>query len=384
MFEAESEQDQSFRLEVRAWLEDNLAPELRNLPYNLSPAEIRPWHQKLLGRGWHAAHWPKSAGGMGATLLQQIILAEEFERIGAPETHATHALNLVGPVLIEFGTEIQKDRFLPAILNGEVIWCQGYSEPNAGSDLASLRTTALRDGDNFVVNGQKIWTTMGSQADWMFALVRTDPGAPKKQGGLSVILIDLTSPGITRRPIKVLSGEDELAEEFFDDVRVPVENLVGPLHDGWRVANSILGTERFSHGHPRRCYSILEMVKRIARKTGAMDDPAFRDRLAAEEVNVAAYTAFFRHALELTEAGGSPGFAASILKLYCTEEAHQLDDLLVEAAGGHGLDSELVEAEGGAVDIMGQFLGDRRITIGGGSREIQRNIIAKRVLGLPT
>ncbi len=384
MFEGESEADQKFRIEVRKWLEENLSPDLRNLPIKLSPEEIRPWHQQLLARGWHAAHWPKSAGGMGATLPQQIILAEEFEKIGAPETHATHALNLVGPVLIEFGTEGQKSKFLQPILNGEMIWCQGYSEPNAGSDLASLKTTALRDGSDFVVNGQKIWTTMGSQADWMFALVRTDLDAPKKQGGLSVILIDLTSPGITRRPIKVLSGDDELAEEFFDDVRVPVENLVGELHDGWRVANSILGTERFSHGHPRHCYSVLDLVKRMARKTSAMDDPAFRDRLAAEEINVTAYAAFYRHAFELNEAGKNPGFAASILKLYCTEEVHRLDDLLVEAAGGHGLDINLVDADEGAIDIMGRFLGDRRITIGGGSREIQRNIIAKRVLGLPT
>lgn len=384
MFEGESEADQRFRTEVRDWLEETLPAELRNLPVKLTPQEIRPWHQKLLRRGWHAPHWPKSAGGMGANLAQQIIFAEEFARIGAPETHATHALNLVGPVLIDFGTEEQKLRFLPPILSGDVVWCQGYSEPNAGSDLASLKTTALIDGDEFLVNGQKTWTTMGFQADWMFALVRTNPDAPKKQGGLSVILIDLESTGVTRRPIKVLSGDDELAEEFFDDVRVPVKNLVGDLNDGWRVANSILGTERFSHGHPRHCYQVLEWVKRVARKTGAMDDPAFRDRLAAQEINVTAFAAFFRHAFEVTEADRSPGFAASILKLYCTEQIHRLDDLLVEAADGYGLENDLVETDEGAVDIMGKYLGDRRITIGGGSREIQRNIIAKRVLGLPT
>ena len=384
MFEGESAADLAFRTEVRDWLEDNLAEDLRNLPVKLTPAEIRPWHQQLLAQGWHAPHWPTSAGGMGATLTQQIIFAEEFARIGAPETHATHALNLVGPVLVEFGSEEQKKKFLPPILNGEVVWCQGYSEPNAGSDLASLKTSAQIEGDAFVVNGQKIWTTMGSQADWMFALVRTNPDAPKKQGGLSVILIDLESPGVTRRPIKVLSGDDELAEEFFDNVRVPLDNLVGELNDGWRVANSILGTERFSHGHPRHCFQVLEMVKRMARKTGAMDDPAFRDRLAAQEINVTAFAAFFRHAFELTEADRSPGFAASILKLYCTEEIHRLDDLLVEAAAGYGLNKDIVETEEGGVDIMGKYLGDRRITIGGGSREIQRNIISKRVLGLPS
>ncbi|NQV57991.1 MAG: acyl-CoA dehydrogenase family protein [Rhodospirillales bacterium] len=384
MFEGESETDRAFREEVRDWLENNLPAGMRNLAVKLTPEEIAPWYGQVLERGWHAPHWPKSAGGMGATLTQQIILAEEFARAGAPETHATHALNLVGPVLIEFGTEEQKAKFLPPILASEVIWCQGYSEPNAGSDLASLKTTAILGFDEFVVNGQKIWTTMGTQADWMFALVCTDPGAAKKQGGLSVILIDLTSPGVTRRPIKVLSGDDELAEEFFDDVRVPVENLVGELHDGWRVANSILGTERFSHGHPRHCYSVLEAVKRVAKKTGAMDDPAFRDRLAAHEINVTAFAAFFRHALELTEAEISPGWAASILKLYCTEEIQRLDDLLVEAAGGYGLDKEIVVTDEGGVDIMGRFLGDRRNTIGGGSREIQRNIISKRVLGLPT
>ena len=384
MFEGESETDRQFRAEVREWLDQNLPNDLRNLPVKLTPAEIRPWHQKLLARGWHAPHWPKSAGGMGANLSQQIILAEELARVGAPETHATHGLNLVGPLLIEFGTADQQEKFLPPILNGNVVWCQGYSEPDAGSDLASLKTTAELDSDEFVVNGQKIWTTMGSQADWMFALVRTNPDAPKKQGGLSVILIDLMSPGVTRRPIKVLSGEDELAEEFFDDVRVPAENLVGELHDGWRVANSLLGTERFSHGHPRHCYQVLDAIKKVARKTGATDDPAFRDRLAAQEINVTAFAAFYRHAFELTEAGHPPGYSASILKLYCTEQTHRLDDLLVEAAGGHGVLEDLMETDDGAVDIMGRFLGDRRITIGGGSREIQRNIIAKRVLGLPT
>jgi hypothetical protein len=384
MFEGESESDGEFRTEVRDWLQANLAESLRNSPVKLTPAEIKPWFDQLLGQGWHAAHWPKSAGGMGASLLEQIILAEEFARIGAPETHATHALNLVGPVLIEFGTEAQKEKFLPPILRSEVIWCQGYSEPNAGSDLASLKTSAVLDGLDFVVNGQKIWTTMGNEAQWMFALVRTNPDAPKKQGGLSVILIDLASPGITRRPIKVLSGDDELAEEFFDDVRVPAENLVGELHDGWRVANSILGTERFTHGHPRHLTSVLDAVKRMARKTGAMDDAAFRDRLAGHEINVTAFTAYFRHALELTNAGISPGWAASILKLYCTEEIQRLDDLLVEAAGGHGLDKDIVGTDEGGVDIMGRFLGDRRNTIGGGSREIQRNIISKRILGLPT
>jgi|TARA_Y100000294_G_scaffold175486_1_gene195658 hypothetical protein len=384
VFEGESEADRAFRAEVRDWLEANLAGEMRNLPVKLTPQEIKPWYDKLLARGWHAAHWPESAGGMGATLTQQIILAEEFERAGAPVTHATHALNLVGPVLIEFGTEEQKAKFLPPILRSEVIWCQGYSEPNAGSDLASLKTTAVQDGDAFIVNGQKIWTTMGTQADWMFALVRTNAHAPKKQGGLSVILIDLESPGITRRPIKVLSGDDELAEEFFDNVRVPAENLVGELNDGWRVANSILVTERFSLGHPRHLYSVLEAVKRMARKTGAMDDPAFCDRLAAHEINVTAFAAYFRHALELTNADISPGWAASILKLYCTEEIQRLDDLLVEAAGGYGLDKDIVATDEGGVDIMGRFLGDRRNTIGGGSREIQRNIISKRILGLPS
>ena len=384
MFEPESEADRAFREEVRDWLDHNLPDDLRHLPRKLTPAEIRPWHLKVHARGWLAPHWPKSVGGMGATITQQIILAEEFARAGAPETHATHGLNLVGPTLAKFGSAAQKERFLPPILNGEVIWSQGYSEPNAGSDLASLKTTAIIDGNAFVVNGQKTWTTMGSLADWMFALVRTDPKAPKKQGGLSVILIDLKSPGITRRPIKVLTGEDELAEESFENVRVPLENLVGELNDGWRVANSILETERFSHGHPRHCYGALEAVKRVARETGAMDDPAFRDRLAAREIDVAAYAAFFRHALELTEAGISPGWAASILKLFCTEETQRLDDLMLEAAGGHAANTGILAVADGGVDIMGRFLGDRRATIGGGSREIQRNIIAKRILGLPT
>ncbi len=384
MFEGESDADIEFRVRVRAWLEDNLPAEWRNLPADMTPEDIRPWQAQLHSQGWLAPHWPTSAGGSGASLTEQIILAEEFSRIGAPTTHATHALNLVGPVLIEFGTEEQKARFLPPILAGEVIWCQGYSEPNAGSDLASLKTTAVIKDDHFIIDGQKTWTTMGNQAEWMFALIRTDPAAPKKQGGLSVILIDLNSPGVTRRPIKVITGENELAEEFFDQVRVPLENLVGELHDGWRVANSILGNERFSHGHPRHCQDVLAAVKKMARETGAMNDPAFRDRLAGHEINVTAFAAFFRHALDLTEAGRSPGFAASILKLYGTEENHRLDDLLLEAAGGLGANAEFVATKEGDIDVIRRYLADRRKTIGGGSREIQRNIISKRVLGLPS
>ncbi len=266
-FTSDSAEEAAFRAEVRAWIDANAPRELCHRAHRVEPAELRPWHRKLYERGWIAPHWPKEAGGMGATLAQQVILLEEMVRIGAP-TPYPHGLNFIGPTLIEVGTPEQKARHLPGILTGDVTWCQGYSEPGAGSDLASLRTRAVLDGDHFVVNGHKCWTTNGHYADWMFALVRTDPDAPKKQQGLSMLLIDLRTPGITIRPIRTIVGDSEFAEEFFDDVRVPRENLLGPLHEGWKVANLVLGNERFATGTPRMAADLIEQAKRLGRATG--------------------------------------------------------------------------------------------------------------------
>ena len=226
MFRHDSPDEATFRTEVRAWLEANLPAALRGRTNRPPPSELMPWYRMLSRKEWIAPHWPKQYGGMGATLNEQIIMTEELARVGAPQLPA-QGLNHIGPILIEFGTEGQKAKHLPPIIAGTVIWAQGYSEPGAGSDLASLASRATLDGDHFVVNGQKIWTTWGQHSDWMFALVRTDPLAEPRHAGISFLLLDLHSPGITIRPIRTIAGDDEFSEVFFDNLVVPAENLVG-------------------------------------------------------------------------------------------------------------------------------------------------------------
>ena len=236
MFRRDAPAEAEFRMEVRTWLEANLPVALRGRTARPPPVELMPWYHMLSCKGWVAPHWPRQHGGMGATLNEQIIMTEELARIGAPQLPA-QGLNHIGPILMEFGTDAQKEQHLPPIIAGTVIWAQGYSEPGAGSDLASLSTRATLEGNHFVVRGQKIWTTWAHHSDWMFALVRTDPQAQPRQAGITFLLLDLHSPGIRIRPIKTIAGDDEFSEVFFDDVIVPAENLVGKLHDGWRIAN---------------------------------------------------------------------------------------------------------------------------------------------------
>jgi alkylation response protein AidB-like acyl-CoA dehydrogenase len=286
-------------------------------------------------------------------------------------------------VIYTFGSDEQKERFLPGIRESTVSWCQGYSEPGAGSDLASLATRATLQGDHFVVNGQKIWTTWAHHSHWMFALVRTDPQAQPRHAGISFILLDLKSPGIRIRPIHTIAGDDEFAEVFFDDVVVPAENLVGKLNDGWRIANALLGHERLGNANPQFALIALDRIKTIARATGVMADPAFRDRLAAASINVTALVALFSHAVELTNRERSPGPESSIIKIFGTELLQSLNDLLVEAAGSDASIAHPVMTEFGEVDVSTPFLQVRRATIYGGSSEIQRNIVARRVLNLP-
>ena len=382
-FAVDSPEDRAFRQEVRDWLAETLPDDLRGLSTRPPFDRAQWWFETVAARGWIAPHWPKKYGGMEATLNQQIILREELARAGAPEMSG-QGLNHIGPILMQYGTDAQKDYHLPRILTGEINWCQGYSEPNSGSDLASLRTRADLDGDHFVVNGQKIWTTWAHHSQWIFALVRTDPDAPRKQAGISFILIDLETPGITIRPIKTIAGDDEFAEVFFDNVRVPVENLVGEMNDGWRVANSLLAHERLGSANVPMCFEVLERVKKVARATGMIDDPGFCDRLAEAEIDMAALSATFTHAVSLTNAERGLGPESSIMKIVGSETLQRLADLLVEAAGGHGADLDRIDTPDGPIDIATMMLQVRRATIYGGSSEIQRNIVAKRVLGLPT
>ncbi len=381
-FRTDSPEDKAFRYEVRDWLQENLPPDLRG--WSTRPPVDRAlwWHRQLRDRGWVAPHWPTSHGGMGASLNRQIILKEELARIGAPEISA-QGINHIGPILMEYGTDAQKARFLPPILEGGEIWCQGYSEPGSGSDLASLRTRGDIEGDELVINGSKIWTTWAHHAHWMFALVRTDPDAPRKQAGISFVLVDMSSPGIQVRPIQTIAGDDEFAEVFLDDVRIPMDNLVGELHGGWRVANALLAHERLGTANPQLLFDAMERVRKVAQATGAIDDPGFCGKLAETEVDIVACAAMFAHAAELVNAGRPLGFDASIMKITGTELLQAIADLLLEAAGPHGANLDPIETPQGPVEVAPLFLQVRRATIYGGSSEIQRNILARRVLHLP-
>jgi alkylation response protein AidB-like acyl-CoA dehydrogenase len=382
MFRHDTPAEAAFRMEVRTWLEANLPLALRGRTARPPPDEIRPWYHALTRKGWIAPHWPKQYGGMGATLNEQIIMTEELARVDAPHL-PVQGLNHIGPILMEFGTEAQKAQHLPPIIAGTAIWAQGYSEPGAGSDLASLATRATLEGDHFVVQGHKIWTTWGHYADWIYVLVRTDPQAQPRHAGISFLLIDLRSPGIKVRPIKTIAGDDEFAEVFFDNVVVPAGNLVGKLNDGWRIANALLGHERLGTSNPQFVLVALDRIKTMARASGIMADPAFQDRLAAASIDATALAALFNHAVELTNNAHSLGPESSVIKILGSELLQRLNALLIEAAGGHAPAEGLIETNYGAVDVAAPFLQSRRATIYGGSSEIQRNVLARRVLNLP-
>ena len=383
MFRRDTPAETAFRMEVRTWLEANLPVALRGRITRPPPGELMPWYHTLSRKGWIAPHWPKQYGGMGATLNEQLIMTEELARIGAPHL-PVQGLNHIGPILMEFGTAAQKAKHLPPIIAGTVIWAQGYSEPGAGSDLASLSTRATLEGDHFVVRGHKIWTTWAHHSDWMFALVRTDPQAQPRHAGISFLLIDLHSPGIRIRPIKTIVGDEEFSEVFLDDVIVPVENLLGKLHDGWRIANALLGHERLATSNPQFSLMALERIKTMARASGIIADPAFQDRLAAASINVMALSALFSHAVELTNQEKSPGPESSVIKIVACELLQALNDLLIEAAGGHAPADKPIASNFGEVDVAAAFLQSRRATIYGGSSEIQRNVLARRILNLPS
>jgi alkylation response protein AidB-like acyl-CoA dehydrogenase len=383
LFVDDNAADRAFRAEVRDWIVANLPAELCNRSTRLDPPELKPWHRKLYERGWIAPHWPKEYGGMGATLTQQIILFEEISRVGAP-TPFPHGLNFIGPLIIDAGTPEQKTRHLPPILRGDATWCQGYSEAGAGSDLASLATRAELDGDDFVVNGHKMWTTNGHFADWMFALVRTDPQAKPRHAGISMLLIDLKSPGITVKPIQTIRGDAEFAEEFLVDVRVPRENLLGGLNDGWKVANRLLGSERFTTGHPRNAAVLLNRARQVAEVTGAVHEAGFLQKLAALEIDLLAFSAYYRHAAALHGEKRAPFSMAPVIKIAGGELAQRASELLVEAAGCFGPLAADMMVGNEVINPAADMFEMRRVTVGSGAVEIQRNIIAKRVLGLPS
>ena len=381
-FLVDSAQDAKFRLEVRSWMAGNLPEELRGWSTRPPRKMIQPWHHKLFERGWIAPHWPKEYGGMEASISEQLILQEELGHAGAPIL-SRQALGHIGPILMRHGTDAQKAYHLPKMLSGEVMWCQGYSEPGSGSDLASLQTRGEVDGEEIVINGQKIWTTGGHFADWMYALVRTNPDAPKKQGGISMVLIDLKTPGISIRPIMTIADDEEFSEVFFDDVRIPFSNLVGKLNDGWSVAKALLASERIGNANPQLALQCLDKLQRVARATGTINDPVFQDNLNKLELDVLAQSAVFAHAIQQAKAGMDIGAGSSFMKIVATENIQRIADLMFEAAGQHAADVEPMVTDEGPVDVSVLWREVRRITIYAGSSEIQRNITAKRVLGLP-
>ena len=376
--------DIAFRDEVRAFLAANLPREISETFFSYrrhSFAEMIRWHRILAARGWAAPGWPVEHRGPGWSPMQQYIFDAEAMMAGAPRLRP-FGLKMIGPVLIRFGTERQKDRFLPPILSGEHYWCQGFSEPGAGSDLAALRTAARRDGGAYVVNGQKMWTTTAQHADWMFTLVRTDPDAEKPQAGISMLLIDMTSPGVTVRPIRTIDGDRHVNEVFLDEVRVPENLLVHEENRGWDVAKFLLGNERVSIANVGQSKAELLLLKRLAADTGLMDDPVFGARLADLEADFLAQEVTNLRMLSSIRPGTDIGPLASLLKLRGSEIQQRIQELAMEAAGDRAAPWRSVDAR--RPDGYGThgWLFSRAFTIFGGSSEVMKNIVAKQGLGL--
>jgi len=371
-----SAEELAFRDEVRSWLRENLPRDLREKVENyqhLSKDDLMRWHRILAQKGWVAPAWPKDWGGTGWNVVQRYIFDEELGFAGAPPI-IPFGVTMCAAVLLRFGSEAQKKRFLPRIYNGDDFWCQGYSEPGSGSDLASLKTRALRQGDHYVVNGQKIWTTLAHYADWIFCLVRTDPTLEKRQEGISFLLMDMKTPGITVRPLILMDGAHEVNEVFFDDVKVPLENLVHEEGKGWTVAKYLLGHERMNTGRIGESRRQLARLKQYA--AGMMQDQRWRDRLSRLEVELTALEITNLRFLDrMRRTGQPPGADVSMLKIKGTEIQQGLTELMMDATDPAASDS-LADA------VRKRYLSMRKTTIYAGSNEIQRNIIAKMTLGL--
>jgi alkylation response protein AidB-like acyl-CoA dehydrogenase len=373
--------DDDFRHLIRAWFEGHYPEAMRYPPRRLRWQEVKPWYLALGARGWLAPAWPREHGGMGLDASKLLIFIEEQERHGvarAPDM----GLVMVGPLLIKHGTPEQQARYLPKILSGEHIWCQGYSEPNSGSDLASLRTEAVLDGDHFILNGQKTWTTLAQDATHMFVLARTDKAA-KKQAGISFILLDMSAPGITVRPIRNIAGNEEFCEVFLDNVRVPTEGVVGGLNQGWGIAKALLSFERIFLGSPKQSQYALQRVTEIAQHLGLFEDGAFLDKYTRLRCDVMDLETYYRHFAAQVRRGETLGPDVSMLKVFATETYARLTELLIDVMGTEGAVLGKHAAGAHAVDVLSLFYTSRPATIYGGSNEIQRNIVSKAVLGLP-
>lgn len=372
----------TFRKVVRQWHTANYPDSLKNLRTRARWHECRNWYEKLYRRGFAAPGWPTEHGGMGLAPDKLLIFIEERERLGVVRT-PDQGIIMVGPLLMQHGSPEQQDFYLPKALSGEHIWCQGYSEPNSGSDLASLKTSAVRHGDEFVINGQKIWTTMAQDANQMFCLVRTDPSA-KPQAGISFILIDFATPGITVRPIRNIAGDEEFCEVFFDDVRVPCTNIVGKLNDGWTIAKALLGFERFFIGSPKFCRNALSRVAELAHARGLAKDSVTVDRYMRIKLSVDALECLYKEFADLIRRGEVPGADISMLKIVASEIFQDLSELILDLGGAGAAQVDGIDLKGDNIDTLYPWYNARPTTIYGGSNEIQRNILAKAVLRLPS
>lgn len=375
-----------FRDELRAWLKANLPSKKVKTAETATEYHqyLKAWQLKLYEGGYAGVNWPKEYGGRGATFIEQAIFQEELALADAPERMGTIGQGLVGPTIIAVGTEEQKKRYLPAILSGEEVWCQGFSEPNAGSDLAALETKAVRDGDDFVVNGQKIWTSYAHIADQCLLVVRTDPSAAKHKG-LTSLLVDMKTPGITVRPLRMMSGDSGFNEMFFTNVRVPVKHVLGEVNDGWNVAITALSNERANLGtglyvvFKRNLDAIVEQARSLRRGgQPVLADPVIRQRLALAYVDLEVFRLNTTRSLSNLNKTGAPGPEGSIQKLYWSELNQRNAQIAMEVLGPY---AQLTEFDDGR--WIYNYLRSRGNTIEAGTSEVQRNIIAQRVLGLP-
>ena len=382
----------AFRAEIRQWVADHLPKDISHKVHHalrLSLDDMQRWHKILGAKGWLGYHWPTQFGGPGWTAVQRHLFEEECALAGAPRIIPFGPV-MVAPVIMAFGTPEQHQRFLPGIASGEVWWSQGYSEPGSGSDLASLKTRAVREGNTFVVNGQKTWTTLGQYGEWIFCLVRTSTEG-KPQTGISFLLIDMKSPGITVRPIITMDGEHEVNEVWFDNVVVPAENLIGEENKGWTYAKFLLSHERTGIADVNRAKRELERVKRIAKAEGVWDDARFRDQVASLEVDIVALEMMVLRVLSAEKSGRNSLDVAGLLKIRGSEIQQRYAELMMLAAGPMSLPFQHEAMEAGwqgdfagaglCAPLAGTYFNMRKTTIYGGSNEVQRNIVSQTVLG---
>jgi alkylation response protein AidB-like acyl-CoA dehydrogenase len=387
-----------FRTEAREWIAANLPPSMATaMPEGEIPwggrngrfpnAETRLWLDRMVAKGWTAPTWPVEYGGAGLDAEQAAALADELQSANARPALYSFGLWMLGPVLLEYASEAQKEQFLPPIARGEARWCQGYSEPGAGSDLASLRLRAEDKGDHWLLNGQKIWTTYADQADWIFCLVRTDPQAPRHKG-ISFILVDLATPGVTTRPIELISGASPFCETFFDDVRVPKDHLVGPLNGGWAIAKKLLQYERQNVSAAGfggdRSVSVADLAKRGsgADQQGRIADPALRDRVSRQMMREHALAAATRRA-QLEVDAGRAGASSSIIKYAAAKVNQNRHELAIEILGLDAAGWSGGAFAAGDLAETRKWLRSKGYSIEGGTSEINLNVLAKNVLGLP-